>query len=166
MKNDLWKTFAAQEVSHSVAHYLTAMADLHADLGYARVSDVARQLRVTKGSVSIQVKHLKKKGYVTEDPNRFLQLTALGQTVVDDVRHNRQALIQFLARVLGVSPARAEEDACKMEHLLSPETGRQILALVDLLRSDDPDARRFVRKFKKFKAESKRAGRARRNSAR
>ena len=161
MKTGLWKTFAAQEVSHSVAHYLTAMADLHADLGYARVSDVARRLRVTKGSVSIQMKHLKEKGYVTEDPNRFLQLTPLGQTVVDDVRHNREALIRFLAKVLGVNSARAEEDACKMEHLLSPETGRQILALVDLLQSDDPDARRFVRKFKKFKAESKRSRPAR-----
>ena len=161
MKNELWKTFAAQAVSHSVAHYLTAMADLHADLGYARVSDVARQLQVTKGSVSIQMKHLKEKGYVTEDPNRFLQLTPLGQTVVDEVRQNREALMQFLAKVLGVRPARAEEDACKMEHLLSPETGRQILALVDLLRSDDPDARRFVRKLKKLKSASRRSGPAR-----
>jgi len=166
MKDELWKTFAAQEVSHSVAHYLTAMADLRADLGYARVSDVARQLRVTKGSVSIQVKHLKEKGYVTEDRNRFLQLTPLGQTVVDEVRQNREALMQFLAKVLGVRPARAEEDACKVEHLLSPETGRQFTALMEFLQSGDPEARRFVRKFKKFQSASKRAGRARKSRAR
>lgn len=66
MKKSVWKTFAAQEVSHSVAHYLTTIFDLHTSHGYARVSDVARDLDLTKGSVSVQLKHLKEKGLVTE----------------------------------------------------------------------------------------------------
>jgi Mn-dependent DtxR family transcriptional regulator len=151
MINQVWKSFAAHEVSHSAAHYLTTLHDLHQSRGYARVSDVAKELQVTKGSVSVQMKHLKEKGWVTEDENRFLQLTPLGEAVAREVRYNRQVLIQFLNSVLGIDAEQAETDACKIEHLLSHETSRQILGLVELLQSHDADASRFLKKFKSFK---------------
>lgn len=151
MNHNVWKSFAAHEVSHSVAHYLTTLHDLHRSHGYARVSDVARELQVTKGSVSVQMKHLKEKGFVTEDENRFLQLTELGESVAREVKYNREVLIRFISTVLGVAPEQSETDACKMEHLLSHETSRQILGLVQLLQSDDADARKLVKRFKTFK---------------
>jgi DtxR family transcriptional regulator, Mn-dependent transcriptional regulator len=150
MNHHVWKSFAAHEVSHSVAHYLTTLHDLHRSHGYARVSDVARELQVTKGSVSVQMKHLKEKGWVTEDENRFLQLTELGESVAVEVKYNRDVLIRFMSTVLGLAPEQAETDACKIEHLLSTQTSRQILALVQLLQSDDPDAKKLVKRFKNF----------------
>jgi Mn-dependent DtxR family transcriptional regulator len=158
MKNQVWKTFAAQEVSHSVAHYLTTIYDLHASHGYARISDVARDLELTKGSVSVQMKHLKEKGFVTEDENKFLQLTSLGEAVARDVRYNRQILTQFLSKVLGVNTRQAEMDACKIEHLLSHETCTQILGLLRFLESGDDDGQRFLEKFRDFKMEKESSG--------
>jgi len=151
MKELVWKSFAAQEVSHSMAHHLNALRHLRATQGYARLSDIARELQVSKGSASIQMKHLKEKGFVTEDGNRFLLLTPVGEKVVREVRYNRQILIQFLTKVLGIKPGLAETDACKIEHLLSHSTGRQLLRLVQLLQSEDSDARKFLKKFKVFK---------------
>ena len=151
MINQVWKSFAAHEVSHSVAHYLTTLLDLHERRGYARVSDVAKELEVTKGSVSVQMKHLKEKGWVTEDENRFLQLTPLGQSVAREVIQNRRLLIEFLCEVLGLEAEQAETDACKIEHLLSPETSEQLMALVQLLQSEDPDAVKFLKQLKNFK---------------
>jgi Mn-dependent DtxR family transcriptional regulator len=151
MINQVWKKFAAHEVSHSVAHYLTTIHDLHERRGYARVSDVAKELEVTKGSVSMQVKHLRDKGWVSEDDNRFLRLTELGESVAREVLENRRVLIEFLNKVLGVEAEQAETDACKIEHLLSHETGQQIMALVELLQSEDDDARQFLKKLKGFK---------------
>ena len=151
MINQVWKSFAANELSHSVAHYLTTLLDLRASHGYARVSDVARDMNVTKGSVSVQMKHLKEKGFVTEDENSFLCLTPQGETVAREVEYNRVVLIKFLNQVLNIQPDQAETDACKIEHLLSQEASRQILALVELLGSDDPDARKLVKKLKSFK---------------
>ncbi len=150
MRNPVWKTFAAQEVSHSVAHYLTTIQDLQDAHGYARVSDVARALQLTKGAVSVQLKHLKEKGFVTEDANRFLQLTHLGESVARDVTESRRLLTRFLTQVLGVSEAQAEEDACKIEHLLSQETGARLVALLSFLESKDPEALRFVERFREF----------------
>ena len=148
--NLTWKEFKANEISHSMAHYLVTLHDLHAGRGYARVSDVARELDVRKGTVSVQMRHLKEKGFVVEDENRFLQLTEAGKTVARQVIYNRATIIQFLHKVLEIDREAAEIDACKIEHLLSAETGHQILALVQLLLSDDPSAKTFLRKLKKM----------------
>lgn len=148
---NVWKSFAAHEITHSMAHYLTTLHKLHEERGYARVSDVAKDLEVTKGSVSTQMKHLKEKGLVIEDENRFLQLTPEGEGIAREVIHNREILIQFLESVLGVEPVQAETDACKIEHLLSRETSHQLLAMVQLLQSDDPHATAFLDSFKAYK---------------
>jgi len=146
--NNSWKEFNENPISHSMAHYLMTLRDLHAGQGYARVSDVARELKVTKGTVSVQMRHLKEKGFVSEDDNRHLTLTDQGESVAHQVVTNRGTIIQFLHTVLGVDPGQAEIDACKIEHLLSPETEHKILALVQLLLSGDPAARSLLKKLK------------------
>ncbi len=150
--NDVWKSFAANEITHSMAHYLTTLHKLHEDPGYARVSDVARELEVTKGSVSTQMKHLKKKGFVIEDENRFLRLTPEGDSIAREVMHNREIIIHFIQNVLGVDPVQAETDACKIEHLLSKDTSQQLLAFVQLLQSESPRARSFLEVLKSYTA--------------
>ena len=146
-----WKSFAANEVTHSMAHYLTTIHGLHTQQGYARVSDVARELDVRKGTVSVQMRQLKEKGFVTQDENRFLHLTETGETVARQVIYNRTTIVQFLDKVLGIDRQAAEIDACKIEHLLSPETGHQILALVQCLLSDDTAAKGLLKKLKQIK---------------
>ena len=59
MASDVWKEYESNEISHSVAHHLTAIHELMGDLGYARVSDVARALEITRGSASLTLKALK-----------------------------------------------------------------------------------------------------------
>lgn len=142
--NQSWKEYKANEVSHSMAHYLVTLRDLHAARGYARVSDVAKELGVAKGTVSVQMRHLKEKGFVSEDENRHLQLTDVGDHAARQVCYNRASLIQFLSKVLDVDPEQAEVDACKMEHLLSARTGHQIHALVQFLLSNDRSAKSFL----------------------
>jgi DtxR family Mn-dependent transcriptional regulator len=128
-----WKRYDREGVSHSIAHYLTAIHDLKEAKGYARVSDVARELDVTKASVSLQMKHLKTKGFVREDENRFLSLSETGEGVAHALEHSRDVIVRFLRGVLGVSDAQADVDACKIEHLLSPETTERIWLVVQLL---------------------------------
>ena len=155
MKNPnlTWKEFSANAVSHSMAHYLVTLRDLRASQGYARVTDIADELGVTKGTVSVQIRHLKERGYVAEDKARHLGLTETGQSVARQVVYNRTTLIRFLNRVLEVDPGQAEVDACKIEHLLSPVTSHKLLSLVQLLLSQDSTAESLLGKFKKLLTE-------------
>ena len=136
-----------------MAHYLVTLRDLRAAQGYARVTDIADELGVTKGTVSVQIRHLKERGYVAEDKARHLDLTDAGKSAARQVIYNRATLIRFLNRVLKVNPGQAEVDACKIEHLLSPVTSHKLLSLVQLLLSEDSTAESLLGKFKKLLAE-------------
>ncbi len=150
MINDVWKSFAAHKLSHSAAHYLTTIHNLREERGYARVSDVAEELDVQKGSVSGQIKQLREKGFISEDEKRHLELTEMGEQAALEVLRNRSIFITFLRDVLALPAELAEADACKIEHLLSPETSRHLLLLVDLLQSDDADAQALRERLKGF----------------
>ena len=140
-----WREFDRNEVTHSAAHYLMAIAGLRDEFGYARVTDVAARLNVSRGAVSIAVAQLKKRRLVEEDPHRFLLLTGAGKRVVRVVRRNFRVLSRFFEEGLGVSKDVAQGDACKMEHLMSLETGRRMLRLMQAVLNDRECAAVFRR---------------------
>ena len=117
-----WREFEQNPVSHSAAHPLTTIQWLLDDQGYARVSDVARHLGITRGSVSVTLKGLRQRGLVVEDDHKHLSLSEEGIQIARGIRTKR-ILIQALFReVLGVPDEVAEQDACKVEHLISDQT--------------------------------------------
>lgn len=123
---DTWKSFNDNVVTHSAAHHLIAVLDLTKERGYARVTDVAKELEITTGSASTNLKSLKQKGLIVEDDNRFLSLSDEGQALAEAIIRRRDTFRSFLVDILGVSEDQAEVDACKTEHLLSKETTEKI----------------------------------------
>src|SRR5438045_7249608 len=84
---ETWKEFEANELTHSAAHHLLAIHELGTQYGgWARVSDIAKQLSITRGSVSINLRALKKRGFVTTDEHRMVKLSAHGLKVVQAVQ--------------------------------------------------------------------------------
>lgn len=132
-----WRDFDQNLLSHSMAHYLMAIDSLRTKYGYARSTDVAEKLGVSRGAASMALTQLKKKKWVGEDHNRFLLLTEEGARIANQVEQNFLILNQFFKDVLGVDEETAHADACKMEHLLSMETGKRMLMLMRYLLSDD-----------------------------
>jgi Mn-dependent DtxR family transcriptional regulator len=119
---EVWKEFSENEITHSAAHHLLAIYELHTMRGYARVTDVAKFLEITTGSASTNLKSLKTKGLIDEDENKFLSLSPEGQKLTEAILERRKILEDFFTNVLGVSEEQSSIDACKTEHLLSEET--------------------------------------------
>lgn len=82
--------------------------------------DVAKRMNVSQAAVNKAVKLLCEKGYVYED-GKHLYLTPTGKAYAERVYERHCIIREYLERN-GVSAATAEEDACRMEHLLSDET--------------------------------------------
>lgn len=135
-----WREFEKNELTHSAAHYLMAIDSLRTDLGYARVTDVAEMLEVSRGAASMAITHLKRRGWVDEDPNKFLLLSKDGHAMANLVEHNFRILSKFFEEVLGAPHDVALSDACKMEHLMSLETGRRLVWLMRYFLSDETRA--------------------------
>lgn len=127
---DIWKKFEENNITHSAAHHLLAILDLKEKRGYARVTDVARELNITTGSASINLKSLKAKNLIIEDENKFLTLSESGEAVARAVLMRKKILYNFLANVLKVKPEQAEIDSCKTEHLISAETAKKLQEFV------------------------------------
>ena len=144
---DVWKEFESNEITHSVAHHLFAIDDLVSHHGYARVTDVARALKISRGSASLTLKALRVRNLVDEDENKFLRLSNEGQRSIDEIRAKRSIVLKFLEEVLDVSPRQAEIDACKVEHLFSLETAERLLHFVSFALSDAAVTSEFLEAF-------------------
>jgi DtxR family Mn-dependent transcriptional regulator len=119
------------ELSHSMVHYLLTIHKLKEFKGYARITDIAKDLGLTKGSVSTAVNNLKKRDLIVEeDDSKFLLLTEKGHQEVHRILSSRTLLFYFLRDFVGVSEEIAENDACKMEHLMSPETSQKFFSFM------------------------------------
>ncbi len=82
--------------------------------------DVAKQMGVSGAAVNKAMKILLEKGLLYES-GKHLFLTEEGKTLAQTVFEKHCAIRDFLLS-LGVSPDVAEEDACKMEHVVSNQT--------------------------------------------
>jgi Mn-dependent DtxR family transcriptional regulator len=124
---ETWKEFEANELTHSAAHHLQAIHELGLEYGgWARVSDIARDLAITRGSVSINLRTLKKRGYVVTDEHRMVKLSPKGLEIVEAVRLKKATFKAFLTDVLGMDDHQADVDSCKIEHLISQETSDRL----------------------------------------
>ena len=119
-------------LTHSVTHYLLAIHKLYEANERSRYVDIANAINVAKSSVTVAVKKLKANGLVDEDKNKNLFLTEKGHKDVHDTLANRTLLFYFFKDILHVSNKVADEDACRIEHLISSETQKK---LFELLRS-------------------------------
>jgi len=148
MFEEVWRAYEANELSHSAAHHLMAIHELRRQHGYARVSDIAKHLQITKGSVSTAMKLLKERGYVQEDHNRFLELTEKGLKVVQETEGARLVVQKFLIDALGMDEDDAQIDACKVEHLISSDARARLVCFLRMLFSDEPTAQEFLHLFR------------------
>lgn len=115
------------KIQKSAEDYLESILMLKERHGYVRSIDVATELGVTKPSVSYATKRLRENGYITVDENGHLELTDTGMEIAARI-YERHKVLTALLTYLGIDPAVAAEDACKIEHDLSGETFAAIKA--------------------------------------
>lgn len=145
---DIWKRFGEKEVSHSMAHYLQAVATLKGEKGHAKVGDIAERLGVSKSGVTSMLRSLAQRGYVDHERYGAVELTEAGRRLAERTSSNRRVLSVFLSEILAVPEPVANEDACMIEHLMSPAAMIELLRLTSFMRSDHPAAREFRGAFK------------------
>ncbi len=150
---EFWKKFDEVELTHSSVHHLMAMHDLIKHRGYVRGVDIAKHLGISRSSVSITMRKLVNRGYVTEDENKFYLLSEKGSALIDSVLYKRNIIKIFFEQALHLDATRAEEEACKIEHLLERETGERLMTFLGFYLSGQEGAKAFRKQFNNFRFE-------------
>ena len=141
-----------ETLSHSAQDYLEAILVLTSEMGKARVKEVAERLGVKKPSVVAAVKALMEKGLVHHEHYGYLELTPKGMSIAQEVYHRHQVLFRFFHRILGVEAQTAENDACQIEHYISPNTLERLVKLVEFVESfpDREQDSKWLSHFRKY----------------
>jgi Mn-dependent DtxR family transcriptional regulator len=113
--------------------YLQTIYRLEGLTGEARVSDLAKILKVKKPSASQMVERLEKQGCLTHKPYAGMRLTAKGRKAAEYVITRHEALADFFT-TLGISKKIQEHDIHGIEHYLSPVTLNKLKALTKFLK--------------------------------
>ncbi len=98
--------------------YVELIADLLANHGEARATDIAKRLGVTHPTALKSIARLKREGLAVARPYRGIFLTEAGLELAERVRVRHRLMVALLTAV-GVPPDVAEADAEGMEHYAS-----------------------------------------------
>ena len=90
--------------------------------GLVRAVDIANELGFSKPSVSRALGQLKDKGLITIEFSGAIVFTPEGLEYAKKVFERHRILTYFLRYVLSVPAVQAEQDACRIEHVISDIT--------------------------------------------
>ncbi|WP_301082059.1 metal-dependent transcriptional regulator [Thomasclavelia cocleata] len=106
----------------AMQNYLELIYELSLDGKKARVSDIAKQLGVSKPSVNNAVVVLAKDGYVDYEKYADIKLTDKGRKTAEFICSKHQTIKQLFIEVLNIDEKIADTDACLIEHVISDES--------------------------------------------
>jgi len=119
----------------SMEDYLEAIANLGAGKKVVRVKQISDMLGVRMPSVTSALKRLSEQELVEHERYGHIKLTPEGAKVASEVIDRHEALAHFFAQALGIDQATAEEDACKIEHVISPLGMERLAKFVEFMEA-------------------------------
>jgi len=121
------------DLSSNMEDYLEAIAILKEKNVIARVRDIGEFLSVKTPSVTSALNTLSKHGLVIHERYGYVELTKEGERLAQRIKKRHDLLVKFLTTILSVDSRIAIEDACKMEHTLSPQTFQKLIKFIEFV---------------------------------
>jgi len=109
------------KIQQSAENYLETIYMLQKNKGSCRSVDIANELGYSKPSVSVAMKNLRENGYIDVMGDGNIILLEPGKRIAQELFEKHTILTKCLTAI-GVPEEIAAEDACKIEHLISPES--------------------------------------------
>ena len=142
-------------MSHAEAHvsltsaledYLESIYQLIREKSFARIKDIAEARGVRSASVSPAMRRLDEMGLITYRHREYISLTPSGEREARRIYAKHQILTRFFEEILRMSRKAAVENACAMEHSLTPEGMDHMVRLLEFLRAC-PEGRELLDRF-------------------
>ncbi len=111
-----------KKLTQSIEDYLEIIYNYALDRQGMRITTLSEKMGVAKPSAHNAVTKLRELGLVTQETYGLIHLTDKGKKKGEKLAKKHNVLYKFLTTVLGISAQTAENDACKIEHVISEET--------------------------------------------
>ena len=118
------------KIQESAENYLETILIITERNGSCRSIDIANELGYSKPSVSRAVKLLGNDGCIKVDDDGYITLTEKGMDIATQILDRHKIIESFLLSI-GVDEFAADEDACRIEHVISDKTFKKLKAFMD-----------------------------------
>jgi DtxR family Mn-dependent transcriptional regulator len=139
-----------KKYSASIEDYLEAIANLHKGEKAVKVKQLSRMLNVKMPSVTAALQKLSEEGLVVHEKYGDIKLTPEGDGAAQDVIRRHRALSRFFADGLSIDRGTAEEDACKIEHVISPVTLERIIKFIEFIEACPLEEPNFPKRYRYY----------------
>ena len=142
-----------KHISASLENYLEAIYNIIEEKQGVKAVEISRRLGVGRSSVTEALKTLADKKLVNYGRYDVLSLTPQGEKAAQAVIARHKVLEQFFTRVLGLSPQSADEEACKVEHVVEEETMQHFISFMEYHKQFINQNENHIEKFLAFHKE-------------
>ena len=139
-----------REQTPSMEDYLEAIANLGAEGRVVRVKEIGQALNVKMPSVTSALGKLSEHGLVEHERYGYVELTYEGDRVARDVIRRHKALSRFFVEALDIDHKTAEEDACKVEHVISPLSLERVIKFIEFIEACPLGEANFPKRYKYY----------------
>jgi DtxR family Mn-dependent transcriptional regulator len=126
---------AEKPLTSVMEDYLEAIYDLEKDHKVVRVRDIAKKMDVKMPSVTSMLKTLNGRNLVHYEKYEYVELTNQGANIGREMRQRHEIIRKFLTEILQIDFKTADEDACKIEHTLSPLTLDSLTDFIEFIQT-------------------------------
>lgn len=122
------KASARAPATASQEDYLKAISRLEEELQVPISARLSEELNVTPPAVTTALRRMARHGYVRLNPQGHIRLTAKGRAIAQHLSLRHRLAEKLLTEVLGMEWHKVHEEAEKLEHAISPEVEKRLLA--------------------------------------
>ena len=116
-----FKQTREQHLLEAAEDYTELIYELIEETGEARTCEIAKRLGISHVTALRTIQRLQREGFVTTQPRKPIELTALGKKTAKNAQEKHSILLNFLLQ-LGVPLEVAQKDVEGIEHHISKTT--------------------------------------------
>ncbi len=140
----------SEALSDKLEDYLEAMLEFENGKRPARVRDIAENLSVHKSTVTSALHNLADRGLVKYSPYEIARLTPQGRRIAKEVTRHHNVIRRFLTEVLLIDEQAAEENACRMEHVVDRQVLERLTYFARFVEACPRAGREWLSHFSEF----------------
>lgn len=139
-----------KKITPSMETYLETIKKIKEEKKVVRVKGIARRLNVKMSSVSEALRNLSKEGFIKHEKYGYIELTSKGDKIAQEIDSRHKILFSFFTDILGINPDLADEDACKIEHVISQPALERLVKFLDFIKTCYKEKDNMLDNFKEY----------------
>lgn len=131
-------------------NYLEVIYDLCRDHGHAHTKAIAEKMGITMASVTESLRNLAARNLINYVARKEVTMTAEGEEIAVALARRHVILADFLHNIIGCTKERAEEAACRIEHVIDDRLKNRLAEFAQFIRTEAAGgSENLIEKFKR-----------------